>query len=57
MSAVIPESKGGRDNPKNYKNRTDIRIINLEKCREFIILGPNESSEIWTGEDKGIIIS
>ena len=57
MSAVIPESKGGRDNPKNYKNRTDIRNINLEKCREFIILGPNEPSEIWTGKDKGIIIS
>jgi len=57
LSAVIPESKGGRDNPKNYTNRTDIRNINLEKCRGFIILGLNESSEIWTGEDKGIIIS
>ena len=56
MSAVIPESKGGRDNPKNYTNRMDIRNINLEKCREFIILGSNEPSEIWTGKDKEIII-
>mgnify|MGYP002810025847 CR=1 FL=1 len=45
MGAVIPESKGSRDNPNNYTNRTDIRNIKSREMSEFIILGPNEPRE------------
>ena len=57
MSAVIPESKGGRDNPKKLQKQDGYKEYKSREMSKFIILGLNESSEIWTGEDKGIIIS